>query len=271
MNILPNNTITCIIPTFTNTKGLFSLVSFLRKMNCPMIIIDNKPTQEKKDFFQNIKSRIKYLPQIKNQGFSVSINRGVQYAKTPWIVILNDDIEINDQTVFNRLIQYAQAHDLSAVSPVLIKPNGTVENYGYQVLPQGKIKLITRYSPSRATSQYIDGLTAACLVMKTDIFKKMGGFDERFFAYLEDVDLFLRLKKKGERFGVCSRVSVIHNHMTTSATMGNFKQRQDFKNWIRLIIKHWDRKKLIKNCPSIIIERLHNISAIIKKSAVITL
>ncbi|HLD26637.1 MAG TPA: glycosyltransferase family 2 protein [Patescibacteria group bacterium] len=265
MHKVPNSQITCIIPTFTNTKGLITLVSFLRKIDCYIVIIDNDSTQEKKDFFKPLENHVAYLPQKENKGFSASINKGTEYAQNEWLAILNDDIEINDQALFNKLINYAQKNNLCATTPVLVKPNGKVENYGYQVLPWGKIKLITHYDPLHTNSDYLDGLTAACLLIKTEIFKKIGGFDERFFAYLEDVDLFLRLKKKGKKFGVCGTISVVHNHMTTSIHMGNFKQKQDFKNWIRIIIKHWDRKTVVKNFPSIFIERLRNISGIIKQ------
>jgi len=162
------------------------------------------------------------------------------------------------------MLTFAQKNQFDAVSPVLKKPTGEIENYGYKILPIGRIQLITNHQ-SPITSHQLDGLTAACLFIKKQVFEKIGGFDESFFAYLEDVDLFLRLKKKGFRFALNPNVFVIHNHLTTSSKMGFFKEKQDFINWIRVIIKNWGLKKIILNLSGIIIERGRNLSGLIKK------
>ena len=111
----------------------------------------------------------------------------------------------------------------------------------------------------------IDGITAACLLVRTEVFKKLGGFDESFFAYLEDVDFFLRLATLAQdrSFGIAYDVEVLHNHMTTTKTMGNFKARQDMVNWWRLFFKH---PKKFKFDLDFIIERLRNVLGFVKAS-----
>lgn len=259
----PEPPITCVIPTFTNTTGLRKLVHFLNESGYPTIIVDNNPTPEKKLLFE---ANSLYLPQAKNLGFAAAVNRAAQRAQTEWLAILNDDIKIKNQDLFVKLLKFALKNNYAAVTPVLKNPNGEIENLGYQVSPIGRINLIknvARYT-LHVTRGELDGLTAACLLIKKRVFEKLGGFDERFFAYLEDVDLFLRLKKLGEKFGVCGNLAVVHNHMATSAKMGNFKQKQDFKNWLLLIVKNWDRKTMIIHFPEIVIERLRNLSGLIK-------
>ena len=280
------NKVTIIIPTLNNTKGLFSLVNLLKKTAYQIVVVDNNPTEEKKKYFSCLQSLttnhqpLIYLPQPKNQGFAKGINIGSENIDSEWILILNDDIELNENTIAN-LIDYANKHNLVSVSPLLKNLNGKIENYGYKVLSYGKVELINNQSP--ITNHQIDGLTAACLLIKTDIFKKIGGFDESFFAYLEDVDLFLRIQEYFEKkhqsqksnhqplitnhyFGICPEVSVIHHHLTTSKTMGNFKEKQDLINWIRLIIKHPKHFELYNpfNLFLLIIERLRNFSGYLK-------
>ena len=111
----------------------------------------------------------------------------------------------------------------------------------------------------------IDGLTAACLLVKTSVFKKLKGFDEKFFAYLEDVDFFLRLASlaQDKSFGIAYNIEVLHNHMATTKTMGNFKARKDMVNWWRLYFKHKDKFRFNF---AFIVERLRNISGYIKAS-----
>lgn len=245
-----------VIPTLNNDKGLKYLLNYFKHKPYAIIVVNN----------------IK-----KNLGFAGGVNEGAKNVDTKWLLILNDDIFFQDQilkiknqndkskiknnksSTLESLIDYAEQKNLDAVSPILVNPDGKVENYGYEVLPIGKIELVK--SVESAESVKIDGLTAACLLVKTNVFKKLDGFDESFFAYLEDVDFFLRFKKSGYKMAICKEVKVLHSHMTTTKTMGNFKARQDMINWWRLYLKHEEKFKFDFN---FILERLRNISGFLK-------
>jgi len=233
-----NINLSIIIPTLNNVKGLKYLLNYFKDEPYKVVVIDNKK---------------------KNLGFARGVNKGAKNVKTKWILILNDDIEFFDDVSINRLIEFAEKEKFDAMSPVLVNPNGKVENYGYKVLPYGKISLVKELTGSRVNE--LDGLTAACLLIKTKVFKKLKGFDESFFAYLEDVDFFIRFKKAGYKMAISEDIRVLHNQMTTSKTMGNFKARQDMINWWRLYFKH---KDILKFNSKFIIERLRNISGFIR-------
>lgn len=249
-----NSDLTVIIPTLNNVKGLQYLLSYFKEKPYKVIVVDNSK---------------------KNLGFAGGVNKGAKEAKTEWLLILNDDIEFEDKITNNKsqitnkyqisnikyqnsiekLIKFAEERKLDAVSPVLRNPDGKVENYGYKVLPYGKVELVDSVELVE-----LDGMTAACLLVKTEVFKKLGGFDESFFAYLEDVDFFLSFKKAGYKMGIAN-IEVLHNHMTTTRTMGNFKARQDMINWWRLYFKHPGKFKFDLN---FIVERLRNVSGYLK-------
>jgi GT2 family glycosyltransferase len=251
-----NHQVTAIIPTLSNFNGLKKVIKYLLLHNIGVVVIDNQPSLEKRNLCEN--DLIKYLPQQKNLGFAIAVNKGFEYVNTSWTLILNDDIEFADDSSIVNLVKYAKNHDLTAVSPVLKRANGEIENYGYQVLRQGRVNL-----NFNKDNQNLDGITAACLLIKTTVFKKIGGFDESFFAYLEDVDLFIRMKKKKFKFGIDYQTWVIHNHQTTSKKMGNFKQKMDLINWWRLFIKHY-RDRVFTFSPQFLLERLRNLSGFIK-------
>jgi len=239
-----NASLSVIIPTLNNVKGLEYLLNYFKDKPYKIVVVDNKK---------------------KNFGFAEGINKGVKNIKTKWMLILNDDIEFKNDQLINQLYIFAESKKVDAVSPVLVNPNGEVENYGYRVLPYGKVELIKSYKVHKVIklikSEEIDGLTAACLLVKTQVFKKLGGFDESFFAYLEDVDFFLRFKDAGYKIAISDNVKIFHNHMTTSKTMGNFKARQDMINWWRLYFKH---KEIFKFDLKFILERLRNVSGFLK-------
>lgn len=247
--------LTIIIPTLTNFTGLSYELRALSRY--PLIVVDNAPTAEKRRACQK-HPHCTYLPQTKNLGFARAINLAFNYVHTKWICILNDDIEFFSTPPFQSIIKISQEQGWDAISPLLQKKSGTVENLGYRVLPMGRTVAVFDASTP------LDGLTAACLVIKSDVFRQLGGFDGRFFAYLEDVDLFLRLKRQGFHFGVTPAIKVIHNHMTTSGKMNNFKAVMDLKNWILVIAKNWSWHELLLNFPAILVERLRNFSGFIK-------
>ncbi|MFA6016650.1 MAG: glycosyltransferase family 2 protein [Patescibacteria group bacterium] len=285
--------LTVIIPTYNNLEGLQYLLNYFKDKEFKVIVVGNglDPRLRGDDT-----GNLVYLPQEKNLGFAGGVNKGAKDVKTKWMLILNDDIRFDKKITNNKsqitneyqilnnkkikqnpiesLIKYAEENNLDAVSPILKNPNGEVENYGYKVLPYGKVELIKenyRLDPRlrEDDNASIDGLTAACLLVKTEVFKKLGGFDESFFAYLEDVDFFLRMKKMDSRlrgndklsFGIAYDIEVIHNHMTTSLTMGNFKAKQDMINWWRLYFKHPEKFKFNLD---FIIERMRNVSGFVK-------
>src|SRR3989339_1685 len=136
--ILMKVNLTVIIPTLNNISGMEYLLNYFKDKPYKVIVVDNKK---------------------KNLGFAGGVNKGAKNVKTKWILILNDDIifqyqisKIKDQNdrskiknnPIEELIDFAESNKLSAVSPILVNPNGEVENYGYQILPHGKIKLIKK-------------------------------------------------------------------------------------------------------------------------------
>ncbi len=293
------NRLTIIIPTVNNIKGMEYLKNYFKNKEYQIIVVDNGLDSRLRG---NDTGKLFYFHQKKNLGFAGGVNKGAEGVKTKWMLILNDDIEFKvkseklrvknynsklkneSEETIQRLINFAEENNLDAVSPILRNPNGEVENFGYYLLPMGKIELVKEIPKSKfqetnksknpnfkqkiLNTKYkildtdIDGLTAACLLVKTEVFKKLGGFDESFFAYLEDVDFFLRFKKVGYKMGIAD-IEVLHNHMTTTKTMGNFKARQDMINWWRLFFKHPDKFKFN---IQFLIERLRNISGYIKAS-----
>ena len=177
--------ITLVIPTYSNIEGFLKLVHKLKSGHFPIVIIDNLPSEEKRVLAQTSNSKhqasITYLPQAKNIGFAKAVNLGINIAQTDWVAILNDDIMLDTNNIFQRLLEFANKNGYSAVSPVLKDLNGNLENLGYRVLPFGKVELNFN-KPEIIDQRSIDGLTAACLLIKKADFERVGGFDERFFA-----------------------------------------------------------------------------------------
>lgn len=261
------NSIVFIIPTLTNTDGLIKVLRLLSEFNDSdkVIIVNNNRKQNLNELLplKELKNKIVIMDQNKNTGFAKACNDGAKKAQElyepDFFVFLNDDVSFKSDFA-NSCVSYMNIKKWDAGSPILMKTNGEIENVGYKVLPFGKIQLIT----SEKSPEKIDGLSATALVIAKSSFNRLHGFDERFFAYLEDVDLFLRAKKLNIKFGVCKNAKIYHKGQETSSKMSVKKAFLDFKNWILIISKNWSREELVKNLPEIILERGRNLFGLIK-------
>ena len=211
-------------------------------------------------------SAIFVIPTLSNDlGLSGLLKLTQKYCpQIPTIIVNNNTLslenKIDQPLTKNITILNNKKNNWAAISPLLLTVENKIENNGYQLLPFGKVKLIKE----RNFSGKIDGISGAALIINADIFNKLHGFDERFFAYLEDVDLCLRLKNKGYKFGVAIDESVQHVGQATSSHIKTRRAYYNFRNWIYLILKNWGVKKMLMNLPCIIVERGRNLAGIVK-------
>jgi len=256
-----------IIPTYTNTSGLLRVLENINQLypKAHVVIINNDGSKrlEKKIDLKAYQFGLIVINNHMNVGYGKAINDGSRQAKEAinpkYLVFLNDDVRFDKDWVLPCMRKLEKKKWIAA-APTLVSDKGTAENYGYRVLPYGKIELIKDSIDGRP----IDGLTAAALVFKQEDFFRLEGFDPIFFAYLEDVDLFLRAKKQGMRFGIVKEITVMHGGQETSLKFPVKKAYLDFKNWIILIGKNWGFKKIILNFPSIFVERLRNLWGVVR-------
>lgn len=265
MNIknFPNNA-AVVIPTFTNRRGLEDLLRDFETVYAgARVVLVNNGSDKWGQTFNGNKYNLTLIAidEKHNVGFAKACNDGAKAAKehfqASYLIFLNDDVRFTSDWLLQCINTMSQKKWF-ATAPVLRKPDGTIENYGYKVLPIGRAQELK----TGATAP--DGLTAAALVVKTNDFFKLKGFDERFFAYLEDIDLFLRAKKLGLKFGITKNVFVVHTGQQTSSGFKTKKAWLDFRNWLILIVKNWSREDLVKYFPGIIVERLRNLSGLFK-------
>lgn len=120
---------------------------------------------------------------------------------------------------------------------------------------------LNAYSPDNL----IYGLSGTCLLIRKEVFERLGMWDESFHSYLEDVDLAIRLHKAGYKVAPCLDAEVFHEHMATSSKMGLYKEIQDVRNWWRLILKHPDVFVGPNTIFPLLLERVRNINGLVKK------
>lgn len=256
------------------------------KIPTEIILVDNASTDASPEIFTSFckKNIINYqlLSLKKNYGFAGAVNRGVEAAKFDWVLVCNNDLKINEKwlslttkLLTSQLLNYSTTK-LAAISGTVLNYDGSkLESQGLKFYYSGKCDNISNgkpFSPSFLQGRgsgggfKIWGASAALTLYNKNILNKVGGFDEDFFAYEEDVDLSLRLHNLGYTTLYVPQALSYHLGGATSSRMGNFRHRMDAKNWIYIILKNYSSTQLLIYLPFILIERLRNLSGLIKNT-----
>ena len=202
-------------------------------LNLKLVFVDNAAEQQSYPF-ENAPAWVKYLPLQDNIGFGAAHNKvilGEDKAKN--YLILNPDVEFKVE-VLGKIAQHLEKHSkISLLMPKVIWPSG--EDQGLRkLLPSPSDLILRRFIPSflkqffkTKEAQYqlqkldakrpmqVPVLSGCFMFCPHQILREVGGFDPRFFLYLEDVDLSRRLYQKGINL-YWPEVEVIHHYQKSS-------------------------------------------------------
>jgi len=274
-----------IIPNLNGSVLLKDcLTSLLQSINktpsiiFEVILVDNASTDNSIDVFSELTTNLhtSIILNPKNYGFAKAVNIGITKAKYDYVIVCNNDIKF-DSNWFEEITKAITKKPkyTSYFGLVLNKDGSLIESTGLKYFWRGKAKNIGNKLPYNSKTiaklkiencKLIYGASASLVVYKKDIIQKIGGFDENFFAYEEDVDLAFRLNKFGYKTLFIPKAISYHLGGATSSKMGNFRAKMDAKNWILLIAKNYSFKQLFKYFPQIVEERLRNFSGLCKQT-----
>jgi N-acetylglucosaminyl-diphospho-decaprenol L-rhamnosyltransferase len=160
-----------------------------------------------------------------NAGFGAGVNAGVQRARSlgaDTFLLLNPDARITAAAV-RALARRIAADPLSMVCPLIERPDGSAWFRGALVdLRRGRI-----LSRSADPDHELAWLTGACVMTGVEVWDLVGGFDDDYFLYWEDVDLSVRAARAGARLEVCTDVTAVHDEGGTQDPGGRADDMSD--------------------------------------------
>lgn len=229
---------------YTITSKCIESVFKCNYSNYEIILVDNESDDSKLSTLK--RKNITTISNSKNEGFSKANNQGIDYAiknNFDYILMLNNDTIVKSNLI-DVLVRTAQAKKISTIQPLILNHNGQkIWNGG------GKINYFfgTFFSSNKVSKSYktIDWFTGCCCLFETKLFVEIGKLDERFFAYYEDVDLSLRIKKNGYKIGFTSQTELIHLESASSkletsneGSLNPYVHYLNIKNHILVLRKH---------------------------------
>lgn len=205
--------VTIVTVTYNSGDIATALGEVLRRFP-HVIIVDNASNDQSVSILAKQAAHAAIIRNDTNLGFGTANNVGVALVNTPYVLLLNPDCDISVESVESLLIA-AEAYPTAAI----IAPQG----WHAKNVPQVSYRHAFYESRSRAPYQVPWGICSAkwlhgcCMLIRTNVFRKIGGFDENLFLYYEDDDLCLRMMSAGYECLLEPAASVFHAGGKSSA------------------------------------------------------
>ena len=240
---------------------LKSIIESLKNssLKCKIIVVDNASKDNSVSSIKKLKSEIKnrnlkinLIENKENIGFGPANNQAVKLAKSDYLLFLNSDIIVLNASIEKLYNFYKQNETLfNFLGGKLLNKDGTSQpSCGpMYTLPmifahlflRGDYWELTRYSPKKIKE--VDWISGACILTKKEYFEKLGGFDEKIFMYMEEIDLFYRAKKHGFKVFFYPEAQFIHLGSQSSAGR-SFPILQVYQGLIYFYKKHFSQFSL---------------------------
>jgi len=156
-------------------------------------------------------------------GYLRSVNRGAAEARGTYIVLMNNDVEVESGWLRALVKRAETAPDVGAVAAKLLYPDGSLQEAGAIIFRDGTGANFGRGGPADfhefTYAREVDYGSAACLLVRADAWAELGGYDERFVPmYYEDADLCFGLRANGYRVMYEPTARVVHHEGATAGT-----------------------------------------------------
>ena len=203
-----------------------------------IVVVDDASTDATAELV-DVRDDIRVVRNERNLGFGASCNAGVAHARGRHVVLLNNDTQPCEGWL-DALTRYADAHpEAGIVGAKLVWPSGAVQHAGVAISQTRDVRHIyaglDAGHPAVNRSRAYQAVTAACMLIRREVFEEAGGFDAAFVNGYEDVDLCLRVRELGHEVHYCHDAVVYH---LESSTRGHDPHGTG-PNW-ELYHRRWD-------------------------------
>ena len=249
--------VSVIIPNYNGIAYLEGVLASLEQQtmdNFEVIVVDNGSTDGSSAFIAANFSWVRIIELSDNFGFSKAVNVGIEASRTPYVLLLNNDTEVEKNFVEEMLAAIRRHKNAFSCQAKMIQYHDRNKlddagNYYCSLgwgFARGKGKDISAYDKE----EKIFAACAGAAIYRKKLMNKTGLFDEEHFAYMEDVDIGYRARIYGYENWYAPRAVVYHVGSGTSGSRYNqFKIRYSSRNNIYMIYKNMPLLQILINLP----------------------
>ena len=234
------------------------MVIELSKNDASVIIADNASSDDSIDYLETHHPDIRIIHLEKNWGFAGGYNQALREINADYYILLNSDIEVTENWIPPIIKMMEEDLTIAACQPKIRSyqekekfeyagaAGGFIDKYGYPFC-QGRLF----QSIETDTGQYdqpkeIFWATGACMFVRASVFHELGGFDDDFFAHMEEIDFCWRAKNEGHRIMYCPGSTIFHIGGGTLPRKNSRKTYLNIRNNIIMLIKNLESERLVK-------------------------
>lgn len=223
-----------------------------------VIVVDNDSADGSISRVREQYPTVRLVRMGRNAGFAAGCNAGIAAASGTYVATLNNDAEADPNWIAEAVSTMTERPDVGMIaSRMLFWQNPNVINSAGISLDRAGIawdRFGGRSARDAVANEVAEifGPCAGAALYRTALLRDIGAFDERFFMYLEDVDLAWRAQLAGWRCLYCPSAVVYHRHSATSGEGSAFKSFMLSRNRVWLLAKNYPFPLVIRNLPSIV-------------------
>lgn len=232
-------------------RYLPSVVSY--SPEAEVIVADNGSTDDSLNMLRADFPSVSIIAFDRNYGFAEGYNKAIAQISTPYTLLLNDDVEVTEGWL-RPLLSFMESHPgVAACQPKLLSTEhrdtfeyagacgGFIDYLGYPFCRGRMMDVVERDEGQYDTPCSVFWATGAALLVRTQVYKEVGGLDARFFAHMEEIDFCWRLHSRG--YGVwCIPQSKVYHF--GGGTLNKSNPRKTFLNFRNNLLM------LYKNTPT---------------------
>jgi GT2 family glycosyltransferase len=237
--------VTIVIPTWNGRQLLGSCLESLRAITAPAaetIVVDNGSDDGTAAFVRSMFPEVTLVELGRNHGFAFATNAGLRLARSPYAVLLNNDVVVSPSWL-DELVACIVSHpNAAAAAPKLLRAGqpDRIDRVG-DILSR-RLRAYPRGSGAADSAEYnvegeVFGVSGAASLWRVDVLRELGWLDEGFYFSYEDVDLSLRARLGGYELWAAPAAVAYHRGAASSGGEGAFRFRHPTAGRWRMILK----------------------------------
>lgn len=221
-------------------------------------VADNASTDNSVEFLKTSFPEVTIIQNSENGGYAKGYNEALQYVAEPLLCLLNSDIEVTENWLDGILMAFNSETKPDILQPKILDykdkskfeyagaAGGFIDEYGY---PFCRGRIFDSIEDDKG--QYNDVIdifwaSGACFFIKNEIFKSLKGFDESYFAHMEEIDLCWRAYNSNYKTQYVGTSTVYHVGGATLSNTNPKKTYLNFRNSLMTLVKNTDKNVFSK-------------------------